>query len=756
MKDIRQRLLATFHVEHKEHVQRIREAVSTIESSNGAPAGAELDEAFRRAHSLKGAARAVDLRPIEQLSHRLETLFARVREGVLRLDKPVVTVILQVLDASEDWLSAAGGPQEPPPPAEALAAIEALLGGDQIRRKPDPTGAGAQPDPTGAAAEPIRLKPDPAVAVAPTTAIAQQDTLRLRAESLDRIVSSAGQLLTEGLRQNHVTHELRRVSHHLSETAAERDRLRKSGARALQKLDSSPDMAAAARYVNYLDHQIHVLTKQVQSTLQLQERNAWALRSLAGELQRDVRQARMVPAENVFDGFRKMVRDLAKDAGKPVEFQVSGLQVEADRIVLQALKDPVMHMLRNAISHGLESAAERTGTGKRPEGRIELVIELRGNQLSVSVEDDGRGIDVARVSEIAVRKGLLTDTDLATRSPADLMRLVLLPGFSTSRAVTELSGRGMGLSVVAQAVARLQGKVDVGPGKSGGTRVTISVPLSVSTHRLLLVGCQRRTLAIPLHGIERLRRVKVADVRTVACKPMIEVDGRPIPIASLAHLLNAAEPRVSVTENALCVMIMRSGSRQLAVAVDGFLSERDAIIKDLPPPANRSALIAGGTLLEDGSVCLVLNPSEIVEGFEQSAAALVLATESDAPAPRAKSLEILVVDDSLTTRTLEKSVLEAHGYHVAIAVDGVDALNYLRAAPVGLVISDLQMPRLDGFGLLEEMKRDPRLSAIPVVIVSSVENPEDQARGLTLGADAYIIKRKFDQHELLQTIRQIL
>jgi two-component system chemotaxis sensor kinase CheA len=261
---------------------------------------------------------------------------------------------------------------------------------------------------------------------------------------------------------------------------------------------------------------------------------------------------------------------------------------------------------------------------------------------------------------------------------------------------------------------------------------------------------------MPLHGIERLCRIKLSEVHTVESRPVVAVDGQPVSVVSLAHLLDTAEPRVSANQNTLCVMIMRTGTQRLAVAVDAFLSERDAIIKDLPAPADGNAKIAGGILLEDGSVCLVLHPAELVEGFRQSSDALVLATDAEAPSEVKRSLEILVVDDSLTTRTLEKSVLEAHGYQVAIAVDGVDALNYLRASPVGLVISDLQMPRLDGFGLLEEMKRDPRLAKIPVVIVSSVENPEDQARGLTLGADAYIIKRKFEQHELLETIRQIL
>lgn len=737
MKDIRQRLLATFQIEHNEHVKQIREGLAGFEASSAPP---DLDEMFRRAHSLKGAARAVDLRPIENLAHRLETLFARIREGALPLESRIVKVIYQVLDASEDWLGAKGGAEALPEPAAALAAIDALLG----------TSAATE----GAVKAPIEAaeRRVPA-ALAP---IAQIDTLRVNAESLDRIVSTAGQLLTETLRQNHVTQELRHMSQQLTDTAGERDRARTAGARVFQQLDSSPELAAAARYVNYLDHQVDLLSKQLSAALQLQKQNGWALRSLAGELQREVRQARMVPAGNVFDAFRKMTRDLARDAGKAVDMHMSGLQVEADRIVLQALKDPVMHILRNAVSHGLETEAERKAAGKRPEGRIDLVVEVRGNQLTITVDDDGRGVNLARVSDIAIRKGLIAESDLAARPPEALMRLILLPGFSTSRSVTELSGRGMGLSVVAQAVARLQGTVDIGASKSGGTRVTLSAPLSVASHRLMLVGCQDRTFAIPLHGIARLRRIRLDEVRTVEGRPVVDVDGDHLPIVSLGHLLNASDAKVSVSQNSLCAMEMRAGTRRLAVAVDAFLSERDAIIKELPAPANGNPRVAGGVLLEDGSVCLVLNPTELVEGFRESSDALVLATESE-PAPRVdRSLEILVVDDSLTTRTLEKSVLEAHGYQVAIAVDGLDALNYLRAGSVGLVISDLQMPRLDGFGLIEEMKRDPRLARIPVIFVSSVENPEDQARGMTLGADAYIVKRKFEQQQLLDTIRQVL
>jgi two-component system, chemotaxis family, sensor kinase CheA len=312
----------------------------------------------------------------------------------------------------------------------------------------------------------------------------------------------------------------------------------------------------------------------------------------------------------------------------------------------------------------------------------------------------------------------------------------------------------MGLSVVAEAVARMQGKVDIQALKPRGTRISVSVPISISSHRLLLVVSQKQTFAIPLHGIERLHRVRLSEVATIGGKPVITTLGRHIPLVSLAKLLNAAETEVSADRETLNVAILKRGEKRLAVAVDAFLSERDAVIKEIPSKIIRNTSFAGGILLEDGSVSLVLNPSEIVGAFRQTANALVIKTAAEEKIER--SSRILIVDDSLTTRTLEKSILEAHGYDVAVAVDGVEALNLLRATPIGLVVTDIEMPRMDGFGLLSEMKNDPRLSRIPVIVVTSLENREHHERGLALGADAYIVKRRFEQGELLETIRQIL
>ena len=441
--------------------------------------------------------------------------------------------------------------------------------------------------------------------------------------------------------------------------------------------------------------------------------------------------------------------------------------MRADRLVLQALKDSLIHALRNAVHHGIEPAAERLRSGKPAVGQIALILQADGNRLTIEVRDDGRGLDLVRVAELAAEREVPGATDAANRGPDDLARLLFQPGFSTAEEVTEVAGRGMGLSVVQEAVTRLQGEATLGPASGGGTELRISVPLSIATHRLLLVACSGQSFALPVHAVERLFRVPLQDAISIEGVPhlrlMERADGtRSVPatmtehltpLASLSQLLGFPAEPVPATEHRPLV-VLRSGAKRLAVVVDGFIALREALLKPLAPPASKLKQYAGAMLLEDGSVCLVLNPWHLVEQTELLAQPVVFEPASPRIEPRIPT--VLVVDDSFTTRTLETSILETRGYVVRSAVDGVEALSRLRAEKIDLVITDLQMPRLDGFGLLAEMKQDQRLAHIPVIIVSSMDRREDQQRGLSLGADAYIVKRKFDHQELLQAVEQIL
>jgi two-component system chemotaxis sensor kinase CheA len=335
-----------------------------------------------------------------------------------------------------------------------------------------------------------------------------------------------------------------------------------------------------------------------------------------------------------------------------------------------------------------------------------------------------------------------------------LAQLAFHAGLSTARSVTDLSGRGMGLSVVQEAVRRLQGEVSLRRREGGGTAVHISVPLSISTHRLLLVSHGSQTFGIPIHAVERLHRIKRQSVETREGRPVVILNDQAAPLFTLSHLMGLEESSSFAKTDMLLLMVIGSKTRRIAVAVEAFLGESDSVVQDLGPAAPRDNKISGGILLEDGGMAFVLNPDALFETPIQPS--LPFLSQPSEPAKRESAHSILVVDDSITTRTLEKSILEAHGYRVSIAIDGLDALARLRAEKPDLVVSDIQMPRMDGFELLEAMKGDPALSRIPVIVVTSLERREDQERGLALGADAYIVKRRFDQAELLATVRQIL
>ncbi|HYA16310.1 MAG TPA: response regulator [Bryobacteraceae bacterium] len=736
MKEIQQKLLATFQIEHRDHVEQIRSLLAIMDRTGAQPGAPELEEAFRRAHSLKGAARAVDLRPIEGLAHRLETLFSRVREGQCSLDRNTAGVVQQVLDASEDCIAALAENRPAETVAVALRAIERVLG---METRPAP-------------AEP---PPEPQ---APVPAFQPLETVRITARNFDELFRTAGGLVTESQRQSRITEELDELVRAIALIEKEGRRVRHSAAAALSHAGAGRDRVRVTSLLDSLERHVHSVSRQARATLRLHRRSSWNMCQLGRQLQHDVWRARMVPAESLLEGYRQMVRGLARDEGKEIEFRASSAGVRADRRVLDALKDPVMHLLRNAVSHGIEPAAERTAKGKKTAGVVALRVDMQGQRLTVRIQDDGRGVDLARVAGIAVRDGILSPADAARSSAQDLTRILFRPGFSTSATVTSLSGRGMGLSVVYEAIRRLQGDIELQPAEGGGTVISLSVPLSIATHRVVVVNSGNQVFAIPILGIERLKRIRLSDIGSVEGKTVALLDGQSVPLAGIHALLGLESPSGRAGGDWLQIVILRSGSQRVALAVDAVVCEADAVIQDLGPAAGCEGRIASAVVLDDGSVAFVVNPMDLIQSALQPRLELqpLSFTKSAEPVAEPSPCTILVVDDSMTTRTLEKSILEAHGYRVRVAVDGMEALAHLRQETADLVIADIEMPRLNGFGLIEAMKQDAALRAIPVIIVSSVERREDQERGLALGADAYIVKRKFDQEELLGAIRQIL
>ena len=721
MKDLQQKLVAMFRVESKEHVEAIRASLAKLE---GAEAKGELEEAFRRAHSLKGAARAVGYRDVETISHRLETAFSRVREGRLVLGAAGRIVIERVLDGIEDLVTGTKRPATGQrPSASALADIQALLGEEPEEPSPAPSA--------------------PALSF-PGSETRKIDTVRVSTESLDRLSRSIGQLSVETLRHSEVERELSGLVKDLAAIKKSVEQVRRSS-RSKRSLEHD---------LGNLESQVRSLSRQASAVRRLQQRSNRSSHILAEHLQDELREARMVPAQSLLEGFGKMVRELAHQAGKEIDFRATGLEVRADREVLETLKDGLMHLLRNAVSHGIEPPGDRRAQGKSPVGQIRLEMKSEANRLRVAVEDDGRGLETERIVETAARLGLGEPSVLRTLPPTQLYDFLFQPGFSTTSGVSVLAGRGMGLSVVAETVSRLRGEVMVEPGPISGTSFRISLPLTASAQRVLLVTCRDETFGIPVDGVEKVLRVSQQEIKMVEGRATLTVGGKATPLLSLSYLLGTNGAVTLSHGGGLPVVVLHSEKRRGAVAVESFLGELEGVIRHLGPRFSHLRGLAGGLVLADGTVSLVLNPSELIDRLYKSNGSPV--RQEIQPRQQEHQPLILVVDDSITTRTLEKSILEAHGYRVGVAVDGVEALTRLRAESFDLVIADIQMPRLDGFALLEALKKDRRLSDIPVIIVSSMESREEQERGLSLGADAYIGKGKFDQRNLLDTIRKVL
>lgn len=740
--DIRQRLLAAFEIEHKDHLAVIRAGLREAEATGEQP---DLVDIHRRAHSLKGAARAVDLPEVEAISHRLEAAFIAVQKGEAVLDAAAIAVVRRALDAIEDLVawSLQGG--EEVEIAAVLADLDLLAGGRN--------GDGQQPA-AAAPATPPRAERRAQRVRAGTVDADSAALVRIAAQGLERLSETASALLPEVEAQAGLGEELRamRQEWRALDRAWRHLRLqigRGSGAEALDGRGALPALMAFER-------RFRALGGALDSAHRSHDRLLWSMRRWGGGFQQDMRRLRMLPAENQLSGLGRMVRDISRAEGKEVEVDVRGLEVEADRTVLQRLKDPILHIARNAVSHGIETPAERLALGKRPAARVTIAASVEGARLRLRIEDDGRGLDRGAILRKAAERGLIDADELSTGEEMPLERLtefLFHPGFSTAARTTELAGRGMGLAIARREVERLQGNLTIAERPEGGTAVTIEVPLSLLSQRLVFIAVQDQILAIPSADVVRLRTTTADTLFSGVGTPMIRIGEEEIPVTSLAALLGMEAPVVPSAERSLSLVVVRAADRRLALAVDRFVATRETVVTAAEETGLDAGRYLGTVLMDDGGPALVLNIPGLMP-LPGSALPAPARPAEDATPARA---HILVVDDSITTRTLEKSILEAHGYRVTLCVDGREALERLsEGMEVGLIISDVEMPRMDGFALLQAVKADRRLAEIPVILVTSRASDEDRERGLRLGADAYIVKTRFDQNELLAGIRRLL
>ena len=734
--DIKARLLSIFRVEAEEHLQTI--TANLLALDRGLPPAEVrqvVETTFRAVHTLKGAARSVSLMDAEALCQALESILSRITRGHLPLTRPILDHLHEGVDGVARVL--AGG--EPSTGVRELVRRLERAAADPLIEVAEPT----QP------AQPAEA-PLPEATVAPVSSgLLPEDTIRVSATKLDAVFLQAEQLLLPKLFLGHAILDMKALLDALTHCRTELSRLWSASPR--PSGTNGHDATLPAR----VNSELRAMENQARQTLQRLVLRHQRASTLVDGLQDEMRRLRLMPSSTILDFFPRMVRDLARQQGKEVEWVVQGTALEVDRRVLEAMKDPLIHLVRNAIDHGIEPPEARAQAGKSPRGKVGVTIAaLEKGRIEMRVEDDGGGIDQGRLKAAAVRARVLTPEVAETLTDDAALDLIFRSGVSTNPVITDVSGHGLGLAIVKERIERLKGEIHVETRSGVGTTVRMILPATIATFHGLLVHAGGERFLLPADAVERAIRIRQSEVESVEGREAIRWEGRPLSIARLSGLLGLPEKeeKPEAGSQQFCV-IVRSGEERLGLLVEEVVGDQEVLVREFRPPLVRVRHVAAAGLMGIGQIIMILRPADLLKSAQLTPRAPVA---RPAPEDRDHQPRILVVDDSITTRTMEKNLLEAAGFLVRVAVDGVEAWTALKSEQFNLVLSDVDMPRMDGFELTARIRADRKLSELPVVLVTAMESRENKERGIEMGANAYIIKSSFDQSNLLEIIRRLV
>ena len=742
-----------------------------LELEHGSAAAAQLEALMRAAHSLKGAARIVNLPVAVRVAHAMEDCFVAAQRGKVQLRQAEIDALLRGVDlllniskhseadiaawetghaaVIQEFLASLAAlipqsktaqpavfPPEPPPSAGAT-------GGTPAQNEP------AAPAPVIPAGGTTPAESSPAPPDAAQKIEAPERVLRLTAENLNRLLSLAGEALVESRWLRPFSDSMQRLKRLQSDLERAVDGLR-------QTLDEERLSERAAAQLSALSQR---MTESRQGLAdRLQELDSFDRRStqLSNRLYLEVLRARMRPFGDAAHRFPRMMRDLARSLGKEVRLEIIGENTQVDRDILERLETPLAHLLRNAVDHGCEPPEERQRAGKPPAEIIRLEAHHSAGMLLVTVSDDGAGIDTQKLRRTIVQKKLVTTPAAEKLSDPELLEFLFRPGFTMKETVTEISGRGVGLDIVLSMVKSVRGTVRVSTQPGRGTRFQLQLPLTLSVLRTLLVEVAGEPYAFPLAQISRTLKLPRERIEALEGRCHFRQGDQQIGLLTAHQMFDCGEPQLPGNE--LPVVVLGDRTTHCGLVVDRFLGERELVVLPLDSRLGKVRNISAAALMEDGSPVLIVDMEDLVRSIEKliTTGTLVnVAREAiDLPAKRLK--RILVVDDSLAVRELERKLLRSHGYLADTAADGADGWSAVRAGAYDLVITDVDMPRMDGIELATRIKQDPHLKTLPVMIVTCKDREEDRRRGLEAGADFYLPKAGFDDEALLQTVVKLI
>jgi two-component system, chemotaxis family, sensor histidine kinase and response regulator WspE len=696
-------------------------------------AAAELDACMRAAHSLKGAARIVGLPVAVRVAHAMEDCLVAAQQGRLEVTADDVDRLLGAVDLLSRIAET---------PAEQMETwtagrepeVEATLSGlDAVLER---------------ATAPAPQEP-PARDAAPAAAPVADRVLQVTAEHLKTVLDLAGESLVESRWVAPFTASLLRVKRLQQHSARLLDDVRASLTAA--DLDDRVRARIGALQQSLAESQ-EALTARLAELERFEHRSS----NLAHRLYDAAVAARMRPFADVTTHLPRLARDLARDLGKEVRFEVAGESTQVDRDILAQLEAPLGHLIRNALDHGIETPDDRRAAGKPPQGLLQVEARHAAGTLQVAVHDDGRGIDLERLRASIVDKALIGREAAQALTEPELLEFLFLPGFSLKEHVTDISGRGVGLDAVRDMVSRVRGTIRISSERAAGTRVLLQLPVTLSTVRALLVEVGGEPYAIPLAQITRALKLPVDSISVLEGRQHFELDGQRIGLVAAHQVLDVdARP---VSSEQLPVVALGDATHTYGLIVERFIGERELIVQSLEDKIGKIPNISAGALMDDGTPVLLVDVDDVIQSIDRliSGGRLSRVQQARAELTASRKKRVLVVEDSLTVRELERKLLGMQGYDVEVAVDGMDGWNVVRTGSFDLVVTDVDMPRMDGIELVRRINSDPALKAIPVMIVSYKDREEDRVRGLDAGAAYYLTKGSFHDETLIQAVVDLI
>lgn len=721
-----QELHSLYQTSSQEHLQHLKRYLQdyTQEPENQSL----VEKLLKESENLKTDSIIVGLEAPEQLSEALEDIFDQLLCQQLVYSPELLERVEYAVGELEKLISEA---LTGTPSGVSIDRAIAELKGNKWRKTSPPSvretspsnGVKTKAKETSSEEKPYRI-----------------DTIRVQTQHLDSLMTQTGELTVTKIR---ITHTANQIEELFSLWEEWKTKKRKTQHKSDEQQNKDLD-------------RIEELITQLRDASQ---DNSTRLDMIASDLEEKIGTLRLLPLTTVFHLFPRLVRDLAREQNKEVELILEGGETTADKQILEEIKDPLMHLIRNAVDHGIETPEEREAIGKPNTGKIWLRGYQTGSNIIIELQDDGRGLDIEKIKQTAIKRGLHHPEELEAMNETQLYSLILAPGFSTRSFITEVSGRGVGLDVVQTNVQRLKGNIQIDSQPSQGCRFKIQLGTTLATANVLLVEIQNTTYGLPVEAIQTSFLVSPEDIFTIEGRSTINLEQQAVSVASLSELLELPEAHNTENASQLPCILFNIGEEKFGLFVDQLLDTEDVVMKPQSKILKRVRNVLGATILGTGEVCMILNPQDLLKSLQKRTTKVVSSKDKKAQ-PQYQDISkpiVLLAEDSITVRTQEKRILEGAGYEVITAVDGLDGYNKLKTrSDINAIISDVQMPNLDGLTFAEKVRQEEDYSEVPFILVTSLASDEDKRRGAQAGANAYITKDKFNQELLLDTLQRLV